>query len=87
MCHETIRGRNSEDVASGQYNVLKRLKENTKHLIFWTDSSTAQNKHWAFFTSCIILVNEEWSPESITFKYFKPGHSFIEKKNGKNSGN
>lgn len=77
LWHEAIRGRNGPDVVSAFYNVLKRLNNETKHVIFWTDNCTAQNKNWTLFTACVIFVNEAWGPETITFKYFEPGHSFM----------
>ncbi|KAF5281723.1 hypothetical protein FQR65_LT14563 [Abscondita terminalis] len=77
LWHEAIRGRNGPDVVSAFYNVLKRLNNHTKHVIFWADNCTAQNKNWTLYTSCVIFVNELWGPDTITFKYFEPGHSFM----------
>ncbi|XP_030757813.1 uncharacterized protein LOC115883597 [Sitophilus oryzae] len=80
MCilwHEAIMGRNSPDVTSAYYNMIKRLQNKTKHVIFWADNCTSQNKNWVLFTSCVTFVNEPWGPETITFKYFEPGHSFM----------
>lgn len=77
LWHEAISGRNGPDVVSAFYNVLKRLNNETKHVIFWTDNCTAQNKNWTLFTACVLFVNKEWGPETITFKYFEPGHSFM----------
>lgn len=80
MCviwHEAIMGRNSPDVTSAYYNMIKRLQDTTQHVIFWADNCTSQNKNWILFTACITFVNEEWGPETITFKYFEPGHSFM----------
>jgi hypothetical protein len=71
-----ITGRNDPDV-SAYYNALIRLNDETKHVIFWADNCSAQNKNWLLFTGCIIFVNENWGPETITFKYFQPGHSFM----------
>ncbi|KAF5281753.1 hypothetical protein FQR65_LT14548 [Abscondita terminalis] len=68
LWHEAIRGRNGPDVVSAFYNVLKRLNNHTKHVIFWADNCTAQNKNWTLYTSCVIFVNELWGPDTITFK-------------------
>ncbi|CAG9824531.1 unnamed protein product [Phaedon cochleariae] len=65
------RGRHALNMA------LQKQDDETKHVTFCTDNCTAQNKNWVLFTACIILVNEDWSPESITFEYFQPGHSFM----------
>lgn len=77
LWHEAIKGRNAPDVVSAYYNVLIKLNTETKHVVFWADNCTAQNKNWTLFTACIIFVNEKWGPETITFKYFEPGHSFM----------
>ncbi|KAB0790600.1 hypothetical protein PPYR_14994 [Photinus pyralis] len=77
LWHEAIMGRNAADVASAYYNVVTKLQNETKHLIFWCDNCTSQNKNWTLFTACITFVNQDWGPESITFKYFEPGHSFM----------
>lgn len=77
LWHEAIMGRNGPDVVSAYYNTLIRLNDSTKHIIFWVDNCTAQNKNWVLFTACTIFVNQNWGPESITFKYFEPGHSFM----------
>lgn len=77
LWHEAVKGRTAQDVTSAFYNALIRLDAETKHVIFWADNCTAQNKNWTIFTACITFVNENWGPESITFKYFEPGHSFM----------
>uniref|UniRef100_A0A1Y1LR10 Uncharacterized protein n=1 Tax=Photinus pyralis TaxID=7054 RepID=A0A1Y1LR10_PHOPY len=77
LWHEAIKARNAPEVVSAYYNVLIRMESTTKHIIFWADNCTAQNKNWTLFTGCLIFVNEEWGPETITFKYFEPGHSFM----------
>lgn len=77
LWHEAINGRSAQDVASAFYNALIRLDAETKHVIFWADNCTAQNKNWTIFTACLTFVNENWGPESITFKYFEPGPSFM----------
>lgn len=77
MWHEAIKGRTGPDVVSTFYNLLKNLADNTKNVIFWADNCAAQNKNWTLFTSCVIFVNENWGPDTITFKYFESGHSFM----------
>lgn len=74
LWHEGITGRNSSDVVSAYYECLLRLQNKTKHVIFWAENCTAQNKNWTLITSCIIFVNQDWGPQTITFKYFEPGH-------------
>lgn len=75
LWHEAVMGRNAPDVMSAYYNVLIRLEDNIKHILFWADNCTAQNKNWTLFTAFAIFVNENWGPETITFRYFEPGHS------------
>lgn len=78
LWHEAIRRQNGPDVVLAFYNVLKWLNNETKHVIFWTDKCTAPNKNWNFFTACALFVTKEWGPESITFKYFEPGHKLYD---------
>ncbi|KAL3266636.1 hypothetical protein HHI36_010799 [Cryptolaemus montrouzieri] len=77
LWHEAIMGRNSSDVVCAYYNFMKFLGENVKNIVLWADNCAAQNKNWTLFIACSILVDEEWGPETITFKIFEAGHSFM----------
>lgn len=67
LCHEAIKGRSAQDVVSGLCNALIRLDADTKHIIFWADNCTV----------CLTFVNENWGPESITFKMLIHRHCII----------
>lgn len=47
-------------------------------VVFWLDNCSAQNKNWAILCFMVNMVNgSEISAESITLKYFEPGHTFM----------
>ena len=77
--HETIAGRKNRDIASTYTKVLKHTQNNiTKHIKFWVDNCSGQNKNSALFTSFATMVNKPCSLlESITFAYFEPGPTFM----------
>lgn len=51
---------------------------NVKHVIYWVDNCTAQNKNWCLLTTLVSVVNDPTSPlEDITLMYFEPGHTFM----------
>lgn len=77
MWHEAIRGRNACDVASTFFYIIKNSDANVNEFIFWSDNCSAQNKNWVLYSTMVLLVNLEWGPNKITFKYFEPGHSFM----------
>ena len=49
----------------------------TDTVIFWADNCTGQNKNWTLYTVLCRCVNQNWSPQSITTKYFERGHTFM----------
>lgn len=77
LWHEAITGRTAADVASTFFNILQNSKREVMTFIFWADNCCAQNKNWILFSSLIILMQQSWSPETVTFKYFEPGHSYM----------
>lgn len=75
--HEGIAGRKAEEVASAFVTALNEERD-VKHIIYWVDNCTAQNKNWCLLTSLVCVVNDPMSPlEDITLKYFEPGHTFM----------
>lgn len=77
LWHEGISGRTAADVASTYYFVIKNATEEIKSFVFWADNCSAQNKNWLIFSVMVCIVNLEWGPDTVTFKYFEPGHSFM----------
>ncbi|KAK9722975.1 hypothetical protein QE152_g19405 [Popillia japonica] len=75
--HEAIAGRSKEDITSTFFAFLLSVGD-TKHMILWLDNCAAQNKYWTLLTFFIYVVkSEELALESLTLKYFEPGHTFM----------
>jgi len=45
--------------------------------MFWLDNCSSQNKNWVMFSMMIVLVNQDDGPQSITLRYFVPGHTHM----------
>ena len=77
LWHEAVSGRSAEDVASS-YIKLIRENRDVQKFVFWADNCSAQNKNWYIFTALVHEVNREiGSLNSVTIKYFEPGHTFM----------
>ena len=75
--HEGIAGRKAEEITSAYVTALKRERD-VKHVIYWMDNCTAQNKNWCLLTSLVCLVNSDTVQiEDLTLKYLEPGHNFM----------
>ena len=79
LWHEAIQGRKDEDVTSV---IIKFLRESSyrdsKNLTIWCDNCSGQNKNWTLYSSIVHqMFQSETSLESITFKYFEKGHTFM----------
>ena len=71
--HEAIAGCFAENIASTYIKVLNhRLYRDCKSIVF-----TAQNKNWTWYSAKVTFVNSPRQIQTITFKYFEPGHSFM----------
>ncbi|CAH1104281.1 unnamed protein product [Psylliodes chrysocephalus] len=77
MWHEAITGRNAADVASTFFWVIKNSDACVNEFIFWSDNCSALNKNWVLYSTFVLLVNQDWGPNTIRMKYFEPGHSFM----------
>ncbi|CAH1111423.1 unnamed protein product [Psylliodes chrysocephalus] len=77
LWHEAISGRTAEDVASAYCAIIQRASVEVEHYEFWCDNCIGQNKNWKLFTSFVVIANSNWGPQSITLKYFEPGHSYM----------
>lgn len=76
--HEGVSGRNKEDLVSTYYHFIKQ-QEDCDSIIIWLDNCSAQNKNWCFMAFLVYIVNSTECPNlnSITMKYFEPGHTFM----------
>lgn len=77
LWHEAINGRCASEIASTYFNIIKNSGSEVNKFTFWADNCSAQNKNWILFSSFVLITNEDWGPETITIKYFEPGHSFM----------
>ena len=76
--HEAVCGRNDEDVTSTYVKFVKHYKRDCHTITLWVDNCSAQNKNWTLFTTLCQLVNDPTNKcETITLKYFEPGHTFM----------
>lgn len=77
LWNETISGRRQEDIISA-FRTFFVSKRDAKEIFIWADNCAAQNKNWAFMCFLVHIVNSELiSTETITIKYFEPGHTFM----------
>ena len=75
LWHEGISGRDAPDVASA-FMKFAELNHNTKHLTFWVDNCSAQNKNWTFFSALQHMVNKDnLALQTVTVKYLEKGHT------------
>lgn len=75
--NETISGRNQEDIISA-FRAFLIHNRDVRHIVLWMDNCSAQNKNWALFTFLVDIINSDLiSAQTICFKYFEPGHTFM----------
>ncbi|KAI4821747.1 hypothetical protein KUCAC02_007331 [Chaenocephalus aceratus] len=73
--HEGIAGRSAAEITSA-YAVALEKERDIKHIVYWADNCSSQNKNWCLFSSLVSIVNSQTiSPEDITLKFFQPGHT------------
>lgn len=77
LWNETVSGRSQEDIISAYRSFLIQ-KRDVNHIVLWADNCSAQNKNWAFICFLVNIVNSPLiAAQSITVKYFEPGHTFM----------
>jgi len=75
--HEGCAGRKAKEIASTIKVAIERERD-MKHLTYWMDNCSSENKNKTLFTSLISVVNDPaLAVEDITLKYFEPGHTFM----------
>ena len=53
------------------------MNTETPNTVFWCDNCASQNKNWTSFPFLVAHVNLPGQIQTITLKYFEPGHSFM----------
>ena len=77
LWHEGISSRKGEDVAAVFLTYLRTL-EDIKTITIWLDNCAAQGENCWLYTALANEVNKQYGNfESITLKYFEPGHTFM----------
>lgn len=76
MWYETIAKRGSCEIASCIYDYMKMIGP-VKHLVFYSDSCTGQQRNLYFSSMCLYSV-VNLPIETITHNYFERGHSQME---------
>ena len=72
LWHEGIAGRSAAEVAGTFINVVRSSR------LFWADNCSGQNKNWYLFSALIKEINILCgNAETITIKFFEPGHTFM----------
>ena len=75
--HEAVAGRKAEEIASTFLTAIKQDRDE-RHVVYYVDNCTAQNKNWCVITSLTNQVNtSDISAETITLKYPESGHTFM----------
>ena len=75
--HEACAGRKAEEIASTMKMAIERERD-MKHIIYWMDNCSGQNKNWCLFTTLVSVVNDpKLAVEDISLKYFEAGHTFM----------
>lgn len=75
--HEGTAGRKAEEITAAFIKAMK-FERDCKHIVYWLDNCSAQNKNWCLYTSLVSLVNShDVDAEDITLKYFEAGHTFM----------
>ncbi|KAJ4947838.1 hypothetical protein JOQ06_009869 [Pogonophryne albipinna] len=75
--HEGIAGRSAAEITSAYAAALEK-EWDIKHIVYWVDNCSSQNKNWCLFSSLVSIVNSQTiSTEDITLKFFQPGHTFM----------
>lgn len=75
--HEGVAGRSAKEITSA-YVVALEKERDCKHIIYWVDNCSAQNKNWCLLSSLVSLVNSNLvATKDVTLKFFEPGHTFM----------
>lgn len=75
--HEGIAGQSDTEITS-VYAVALEKERDIKHVVYWVDNCSSQNKNWCLFSSLVSLVNSNTiSTDDITLKFFEPGHTLL----------
>ena len=77
LWHEALSGRNTSDVTSSYYRLIRERCPPARHFLFWADNCTAQNKNWTIFRAFVQIVNSAAGPDTITIKFLERGHTYM----------
>jgi hypothetical protein len=79
MWHEGSGARGGNQIASRVYHFISNfVGDNIKHLIFYSDSCSGQNKNNIIIAMFLIAIKETPNLISIEHKFLVPGHTHLE---------
>lgn len=79
MWHESIGGRGANQMASCVYYfILNYIPSNIKHLIFYSDSCSGQNKNFHMVNMFLLAARNNPNVETIIHNFFVPGHTHMD---------
>ena len=71
-------GQNNEDITGSYVKFIEEFKQDCHTITFWADNCSAQNKNWTLYmVLCQLVYDPKTSCNTITIKYFEPGHTFM----------
>nr|CAH7755022.1 unnamed protein product [Callosobruchus chinensis] len=77
LWHEAIAGRKKEELVSAFFQFFLYFRDKN-NIILWLDNCSSQNKNWTLFSFLVYIINSDYvGTETITLKYFEPGHTFM----------
>lgn len=78
MWHEGIASRGGNEIASCLLSHLKSLQENTRNIIFYSDSCFGQNKNSLVALMFSMFSSSNENIDCIDHKFLVPGHTHME---------
>ncbi|XP_033629274.1 uncharacterized protein LOC117305910 isoform X2 [Asterias rubens] len=77
LWHEAEAGRKAFNVCSSYVAFIKQNRDK-EEIILYADNCSSQNKNWTLLSAMPRIVNDpSVGAQSITIKYFEPGHTFM----------
>ena len=74
---EAEAGRQAYNICSSYIEFIQQNRDK-EEIILYADNCTSQNKNWTLFSSMPRIINDpSVGANSITIKYFEPGHTFM----------
>ena len=77
LWHEAEAGRSASNICSSFVEFVQKHRDK-EEIILYADNCSSQNKNWTLLSALPRVVNSpSVATQSITLKYFEPGHTFM----------